>query len=187
MPTPPPDVLRSLRLLVLDVDGTMTDGRLYYGAQGEALKAFDVRDGHGLRLLQMYTGIRLAVLSGRRADLVQARCKELSIDPVVGSSRDKAKALREIAASVGVPLEATAFMGDDVNDLPALRLCALSACPSDAAPEVLRECAYIAPHRGGRGAVRALCELILGASVGWPPPDDAPIVQPVAPKDPGKR
>ena len=184
MPTPTPELLRRLRLLVLDVDGTLTDGRLYYGAQGEALKAFDVRDGHGLRLLSMYTGMRLAVLTGRRADLVQARCSELSIHPVVGSARDKGRALRELCASVGVPLEETAFMGDDVNDLPALRLCALSACPSDAVAEVLRECSYIAPHQGGRGAVRALCELILEARVGWPPPDDAPVLQEVAPKAP---
>src|SRR5438067_3783204 len=82
---PPRALLRSIRLVVLDVDGTLTDGRLYYGAQGEALKAFDVRDGHGLRLLSLYTGMRLAVLTGRRADLVTARCKELGIDPVVAA------------------------------------------------------------------------------------------------------
>jgi len=175
---PPAELLRTIRLLVLDVDGTLTDGRLYYGAEGEALKAFDVRDGHGLRLLSMYAGIKLAVLTGRRADLAAARCRELSIDPVVGGSRDKAAGLREIAARAGIPLENAAYMGDDVNDLPALRLVALAACPSDAAPEVLRACAFVAPHPGGRGAVRDLCELILAATVGWPVPDGAPIVPP---------
>ena len=167
------DLLRRIQLLVLDVDGTMTDGRLYYGHDGEALKAFDVRDGHGLRLLSMYAGVRVAVLTGRRADLVQLRCRELSIEPVVGHSRDKGKSLREMVASLGIPLEDTAYMGDDVNDLPALRLAGLSACPSDAVPEVLRECAFVADRPGGRGAVRALCEALLAARVGWPPADDA--------------
>ncbi len=179
----PKELLLSLKLLVLDVDGTLTDGRLYYGAEGEACKAFDVRDGHGLRLLQMYTGMRVAVLTGRRADLVQARCRELSIDPVIGSSRDKGKSLGELALSTGIPLRQTAFMGDDVNDLPALRLSALAACPSDAVDEVLRECAFVSTKPGGRGAVRELCETILRAWVGWPPPDDARIVQPVQPRE----
>ena len=88
-------LLRKLRLVVLDVDGTLTDGRLYYGAQGEALKAFDVRDGHGLRLLSL-AGMKLAVLTGRRADLVQARCSELSSSPVGGHSRDKAAGIEGI-------------------------------------------------------------------------------------------
>ena len=180
------DLLRRIQLLVLDVDGTMTDGRLYYGHDGEALKAFDVRDGHGLRLLSMYAGVRLAVLTGRRPDLVQLRCRELSIQTVVGSSRDKGKSLREMAASLGVPLEATAFMGDDVNDLPALRLAGLSACPSDAVAEVLRECAFVADKPGGRGAVRALCQAMLAVRVGWPPPDDAPILQPLDARPAGK-
>ena len=86
---PSRELLRRIRLVVLDVDGTLTDGRLFYGKEGEALKAFDVRDGHGLRLLQMYGGLKVAALTGRRADLVQQRCRELSIEPVVGSSRAK--------------------------------------------------------------------------------------------------
>ncbi len=150
---PPRELLRRIRLVVLDVDGTLTDGRLFYGKDGEALKAFDVRDGHGLRLLQLHGGIKVAALTGRRADLVQQR---------------------QICDEVAVPLADTAFMGDDVNDLPALRIAALSCAPADAAPEVLREVRWVAPHRAGRGAVRALCELLLAATVGWPPPEDAP-------------
>jgi 3-deoxy-D-manno-octulosonate 8-phosphate phosphatase (KDO 8-P phosphatase) len=162
---------------VLDVDGTLTDGRLFYGKEGEALKAFDVRDGHGLRLLQMHAGIKVAVLTGRRADLVQQRCRELSIAPVVGSSRAKGTSLQQICGEVGIPLADTAYMGDDVNDLPALRIAALSCAPADAAPEVLREVHWVAPHAAGRGAVRDLCELLLGVSVGWPPPEDVPAPQ----------
>src|SRR2546421_1006627 len=140
---PPRSLLQAIRLVVLDVDGTMTDGRLYYGAQGEAMKAFDVRDGHGLRLLQMYGRVKLAVLTGRRADLVMQRCRELSIEHVVGQSRAKGQAIEEIAQEARIPLSEAAFMGDDVNDLPALRKVAFSCAPADAAPEVLRQVAWV--------------------------------------------
>jgi 3-deoxy-D-manno-octulosonate 8-phosphate phosphatase (KDO 8-P phosphatase) len=160
--------LRKLRLLVLDVDGTLTDGRLYYDAQGEAMKAFDVRDGHGLRLLSL-AGVKLAVLTGRRADLVQQRCKELSIAYVAGSSRDKGQGIEQLCKDAGVSLAETAFMGDDVNDLPALRKAELSCAPRDAAKEVLEEVDWISARDGGRGAVRELCELLLAARGEWPP------------------
>lgn len=172
MRRPSTALLRRIRLVVLDVDGTMTDGRLYYGKDGEAFKAFDVRDGHGLRLLVHYGGVKLAVLTGRRADLVMQRCRELSIDHVVGSSRAKGDAIEKIAAELGVPLDQAAFMGDDVNDLPALRKVALSCAPRDAASEVLKEARWISRRPAGRGAVRELCELLLAAKVGWPPPED---------------
>src|SRR5207245_11458909 len=129
---PPRSLLRRIRLVVLDVDGTLTDGRLYYGKDGEALKAFDVRDGHGLRLLQIFGGVKLAVLTGRRADLVEQRCRELSIEHVVGQSRAKGPAIEGIAAHFGIPLGDTAFMGDDVNDLPALRKVGFSCASADA-------------------------------------------------------
>jgi 3-deoxy-D-manno-octulosonate 8-phosphate phosphatase (KDO 8-P phosphatase) len=165
---PPRALLRKLRLLVLDVDGTLTDGRLYYDAKGEALKAFDVRDGHGLRLLSM-VGVKLAVLTGRRADLVQQRCRELSIEHVVGQSRDKGKGLEQLCKDAGLPLSETAFMGDDVNDLPGLRKAALSCAPRDAAKEVLAAVDWVSGKDGGRGAVRELCELLLAARGEWPP------------------
>jgi 3-deoxy-D-manno-octulosonate 8-phosphate phosphatase (KDO 8-P phosphatase) len=171
---PPRSLLQRIRLVVLDVDGTMTDGRLYYGKDGEAFKAFDVRDGHGLRLLTLYGGVKLAALTGRRADLVQQRCQELSIDHVVGGSRAKGAAIEKIAADLGVALDQTAFMGDDVNDLPALRKVAFSCAPQDAAPEVLEQVLWVSRRPAGRGAVRELCEILLAAKVGWPPPDDVP-------------
>jgi 3-deoxy-D-manno-octulosonate 8-phosphate phosphatase (KDO 8-P phosphatase) len=176
---PPRALLRRIRLLVLDVDGTLTDGRLYYGAAGEALKAFDVRDGHGLRLLSMHAGVKLAVLTGRRADLVRQRCRELSIDHVVGESRAKGKAIEQISIDLGVPLAEMAYMGDDVNDLPALRKVALSCAPADAAPEVLKEVRWASRRAAGRGAVRELCELLLAANGGWPPAED-PVPAPQA-------
>ena len=157
--------------MVLDVDGTLTDGRLYYGAQGELMKAFDVRDGHGLRLLSLHGDVKLAVLTGRRTDLVLQRCKEMSIEHVVGQSWAKGAAIEKMSTDLGIPLAEVAFMGDDVNDLPALRKVALPCAPADAAPEVLREVGWVAKRPGGRGAVRELCELLLAAKVGWPPPD----------------
>jgi 3-deoxy-D-manno-octulosonate 8-phosphate phosphatase (KDO 8-P phosphatase) len=174
MRKPSKSLLRRLRLVVLDVDGTMTDGRLYYGKDGESMKAFDVRDGHALRLLVTSGSLRVAVLTGRRADLVQQRCRELSIDPVVGSSRQKGPALEKMCAQLKIPLSDTAYMGDDVNDLPALRIAGLSCAPADAAREVLREVAWISEQPAGHGAVRDLCALILAARVGWPPPDEPP-------------
>ena len=169
---PPRALLRRIRLVVLDVDGTLTDGRLYYGAQGELVKAFDVRDGHGLRLLTLHGGVKLAVLTGRRPDLVLQRCKELSIEHVVGQSRAKGAAIEKMSADLGIPLTDAAFMGDDVNDLPALRKVALSCAPADAAREVLREVSWVSKRPAGRGAVRELCELLLAAKACWPPPDD---------------
>src|SRR5205823_2147259 len=97
-----------------------------------------------------------------------------SVEPGVGSARQKGLGLEGICTQVGIPLQATAYMGDDVNDLPALRLAAFSCAPSDAAPEVVRTVQWVAAHRAGRGAVRDLCELLLDATVGWPPPDDVP-------------
>src|SRR5258708_33616260 len=135
------------------------------------MRAFDGRDGHGLRLLSMHGGVKLAVLTGRRADLVLQRCKELSIEHVVGQSRAKGAAIEKICADLGVPPAETAFMGDDVNDLPALRRVGFSCAPADAAREVLREVTRVSKAPAGRGAVRELCEVLLDAKVGWPPPD----------------
>ena len=171
-------LLARIKLLVLDVDGTLTDGRLYYSKDGEALKAFDVRDGHGLRLLAICGGVKLAVLTGRRADLIRVRCQELGIEKIVERSRAKAEALPQLCAELGVTLGQTCFIGDDLNDLGALALSALQACPSDAAREVRAQVegagGFVARSPGGRGAVRELCEALLSATVGWPPPEPSP-------------
>ncbi len=175
---PARSLLARIKLLVLDVDGTLTDGRLYYSKDGEALKAFDVRDGHGLRLLALCGGVKLAVLTGRRADLIRVRCQELGIGKVVERSRAKADALPKLCRELDVTLAQTCFIGDDLNDLGALALCALQACPADAVREVRAQVeaagGFVARSRGGRGAVRELCEALLAATVGWPPPELAP-------------
>ncbi|HYQ81617.1 MAG TPA: HAD hydrolase family protein, partial [Anaeromyxobacteraceae bacterium] len=154
-----------VRLLLLDVDGVLTDGRLWYGPEGETVKAFDVRDGHGLVMLRDH--VEVGILSGRPAGPTQSRLADLRIRHASFGNREKLPAYQSLAASLGVADEEVAFMGDDVNDLPVLRRVGLSACPADAAPEVLREARLVSRARGGRGAVRELCELILKAKGLW--------------------
>jgi 3-deoxy-D-manno-octulosonate 8-phosphate phosphatase (KDO 8-P phosphatase) len=147
------------------VDGVLTDGRLWYGPEGETVKAFDVRDGHGLVMLRDH--VELGVLSGRPAGPTQSRLADLRIRHASFGNREKLPAYRELTARLGVADGEVAFMGDDVNDLPVLRQVGLSACPADAAPEVLAEARLVARARGGRGAVRELCEIILKAKGLW--------------------
>ncbi|HEU4383137.1 MAG TPA: HAD hydrolase family protein [Anaeromyxobacteraceae bacterium] len=163
-----PDLLARaarVRLLLLDVDGVLTDGRLWYGPEGEAVKAFDVRDGHGLVMLRDH--VELGVLSGRPAGPTQSRLADLRIRHASFGNRDKLPAYQELVARLGVADAEVAFMGDDVNDLPVLRRVGLSACPADAVPEVLAEARLVSRSAGGRGAVRELCELILRAKGLW--------------------
>jgi 3-deoxy-D-manno-octulosonate 8-phosphate phosphatase (KDO 8-P phosphatase) len=154
---------RRIRLLLLDVDGVLTDGRMYYGADGEVLKAFDVKDGHGIVLLRDH--VELGVISGRPG-LARKRLEELRFKHLIFAQRDKVAAYAQLA-HLGIPDDAVAYMGDDVNDLELLGRVGLAACPSDARPEVLRAVHYVAPSPGGGGAVRDLCELLLRAKGLW--------------------
>ena len=153
---------RRVRLLLLDVDGVLTDGRLYYGAEGEALKAFDTRDGHGLVLLREH--VALGVISGRPG-LARRRLEELRFRHLRFAQRDKLAAYEALGA--GMPDEEVAYMGDDVNDLALLERVGLSACPADAHPAVRASVRFVASAPGGRGAVRELCELVLRAKGLW--------------------
>ncbi len=149
-----------IRLLLLDVDGVLTDGRLWYGPEGEALKAFDVHDGHGLVLIR--DRIQLGVVSGRPGKASEARLRELRFSHLVFGQRDKLAGYAQLA-HLGLPDDAVAYMGDDVNDLPLLRRVGLSAAPADARPEVRAAVHFVAGAPGGRGAVRELCDLIARA------------------------
>jgi 3-deoxy-D-manno-octulosonate 8-phosphate phosphatase (KDO 8-P phosphatase) len=160
---PPQELVRraaGIRLLLLDVDGVLTDGRLYYGADGEALKAFDVKDGHGIVLLRDH--VDLGVVSGRPGKASQKRLEELRFKHLVFGERDKLQGYAKLA-HLGVPDEAVAYMGDDVNDVPLLRRVGLAAAPADARPEAKDVSHFVASSPGGRGAVRELCDLILKA------------------------
>jgi 3-deoxy-D-manno-octulosonate 8-phosphate phosphatase (KDO 8-P phosphatase) len=148
-----------VRLLLLDVDGVLTDGRLYYGEGGEVMKAFDVKDGHGIVLLRDH--VELGVISGRPG-LARRRLEELRFRHLVFGQRDKLAGYAELA-HLGFADDEVGYMGDDVNDLPLLARVGLSACPADARPEVRAAVHWVAPSPGGRGAVRELCELVLRA------------------------
>lgn len=154
-----------VRLLLLDVDGVMTDGRLYYGPEGEALKAFDVKDGHGIVLLRDH--VELGVISGRPGRASEARLRELRISHTAFARRDKVEAFEEMRRGLGLTDEEVGYMGDDVNDLVLLSRVGLSACPADARPEVRQAVDFVARSPGGRGAVRELCELVLRAKGLW--------------------
>jgi 3-deoxy-D-manno-octulosonate 8-phosphate phosphatase (KDO 8-P phosphatase) len=160
--------LEPVRLLVLDVDGVLTDGRLYIAAEGELVKSFHVRDGLGIRLL-LDAGIKIGIITGRRSALLEARCRELGIDSdlVVQASKDKNNDLDAMQLSLGLDDSHTAAMGDDLPDLPILRRAVLSACPADAAPEVVAVCDVVCRSDGGRGAVRELAELLLKGQHRW--------------------
>jgi 3-deoxy-D-manno-octulosonate 8-phosphate phosphatase (KDO 8-P phosphatase) len=151
-----------VRLVALDVDGVLTDGRLYYGPQGEALKVFDVRDGHGIKMLLGH-GIDVAILSSRSSDIVATRARELGIGRVLQGRSDKSLAWKELLAESGVAESAAGFIGDDLPDLPVLSAAGLAATVADARDEVKAVAHWITPQPGGRGAVRALAEFILRA------------------------
>ena len=164
-PAVPAQVLRraaAVRLVALDVDGVLTDGRLYFGARGEALKAFDVRDGLGLRWLQD-AGIEVAIITGRRSGIVAARARDLGIRRVLQGQRDKHASLQRLMAAGGLTAAECAYMGDDWPDLAALDSVGLSATVADAPEELRRRVHWVAPSAGGRGAVRDLTALILRA------------------------
>lgn len=156
-----------VKFLVLDVDGVLSDGGLYYGPQGEALKRFDVKDGHAL-VMARHAGLPFAFLSGRTSPITEVRARELGAVAVLQGCREKLPALTALLAEQGVSAEACAYMGDDLIDLPALRHVGLPACPADAVAEVRQHCRFVAKSPGGRGAVRELVELCLRASGGWP-------------------
>ncbi len=171
MPSPRNDLLaraRAVSALVLDVDGVLTDASLYYGARGEVMKAFSARDGFALRVA-MSEGITVAILSGRLAGPVKPRLADLGIplELTVQGSRDKRAGVVTLAERIGVPLEAVAFMGDDLPDLPALTVVGLAACPADAAEEVRERCHFVAASPGGRGAVRDVVRFLLTARGRW--------------------
>lgn len=151
-----------VRLVALDVDGTLTDGRLYIGPTGEAMKAFSARDGFGLTLLRE-AGIRLVIVTGRRSPIVDARAAELRFDEVHQGVADKAATLRTLGGEHGIALDECAFVGDDWPDLGAMSVAGLAATVADAPSEVRERAHWVSTLPGGRGAVREFAEFVLRA------------------------
>lgn len=154
--------LRDIELLVLDVDGVLTDGKLWYSAAGEVQKAFFVRDGHGVHLLEQ-AGVDIAVITGRRSDAVGRRLQELRVPHVYVGRNDKANALAELLDKLVLPPEKVAYVGDDVLDLPAMEKVAVAIAPADAHPRVRRFAHWVTEATGGNGAVREVADAIIAA------------------------
>ena len=150
----------AIRLLVLDVDGVLTDGRLYFSAQGEALKAFHVRDGAGIVQLRKL-GVMVAIISGRNSPAVDFRMRELGVSYVKQGISDKQAALQELLQEVNLSPQAVACVGDDTPDIPMLKLARLAVAVQDAHPQVRAAAHYITQLPGGQGAVREVCDLII--------------------------
>jgi 3-deoxy-D-manno-octulosonate 8-phosphate phosphatase (KDO 8-P phosphatase) len=156
----------SIRLLLLDVDGVLTDGRIIIDDRGVETKAFDVRDGQGITLL-IRAGIQVGFITARRSKIVQHRARELGVQIVRQGVRSKADAYREIQRQTGLADLQIAYVGDDIIDLPILNQVGLAVTVSDGWPELSRQVHYVTEKSGGRGAVREVAELILMAQNKW--------------------
>lgn len=157
---------KSIRLIVMDVDGVLTDGRILYSADGAEIEAFSVKDGLGIRAAQR-AGLLTAILTGRVSGAVARRAKELGIHEVHQGIPNKMEAYETLLRRHGLTDEAVAYVGDDLNDLPLLARVGLSAAPADAADEVKARVAFVTVRGGGRGAVREVIDLILKAQGRW--------------------
>jgi len=158
--------IRAVKLVVFDVDGVLTDGRIIFSNSGEETKLFDVKDGHGIKLL-MRSGIDVAIITARESDVVRRRARDLGITHVFQGMKDKKMALEELVKASGVAPDAMAYMGDDIIDLPVLKRVAFSAAVADAVSEVIERVDFVAKRPGGRGAARELAELILKVQGKW--------------------
>lgn len=157
---------KQIRIVLIDVDGVLTDGRILYSAEGVEIEAFHVRDGVGLRAAQR-AGLVIAVLTGRVSAAVARRAKELGISEIHQGVADKVGTYETLLRRYGLTDAAAAYIGDDVNDLPVLARAGLSVAPADAEEEVKARVAYVTARVGGRGAVRELIDLILKAQGKW--------------------
>jgi 3-deoxy-D-manno-octulosonate 8-phosphate phosphatase (KDO 8-P phosphatase) len=157
-----PTPLAEIELLLLDVDGVLTDGRLYFSGRGETLKAFHVRDGHGIKLV-IQSGVKVAVASGRRSTAVTRRMRELGVRHVAQGCADKVEALRMLAARLDIDPLACACLVDDTPDLPLMAAVGFAAAVADAHPLVLSAAHWVSALPGGTGAVRELCDALLRA------------------------
>jgi 3-deoxy-D-manno-octulosonate 8-phosphate phosphatase (KDO 8-P phosphatase) len=155
-----------VRLFLTDVDGVLTDGGILFDAAGVETKRFNVRDGHGMKMLHR-AGVAVGIITGRTSEVVAIRARELGIDIVRQGARDKMAAWREILAGSGIPPAETAYVGDDIVDLPLLRAVGFSAAPSDAEPYVIDAVHFVASRPGGHGAVREVIEFLLRSRGSW--------------------
>jgi YrbI family 3-deoxy-D-manno-octulosonate 8-phosphate phosphatase len=157
-----PKLLSQIRLFATDVDGVLTDAGMYYAESGDEWKKFNTRDGMGIKLLQR-AGIITAIVTQERTKLVARRAEKLAIPELHQGVMDKLSCLREMAARHGLTLSQVAYIGDDINDLEALKVVGFSASPADGMPQIAAAVDYVCQKKGGEGAVREIVEMILEA------------------------
>lgn len=153
---------KKIKLLALDVDGVMTDGKLYFSAQGDELKAFNILDGHGIKMLMKY-GIEVAIITGRTSPLTARRARDLGIESILQGREDKREALLELISDMDISLEQIAYVGDDLPDLGAIVSAGLGITVPNAANFVKQNADYCTETAGGCGAVREVADMILDA------------------------
>lgn len=160
------DKLSDIRLLLLDVDGVMTDGGIIYDGNGLETKTFNVKDGHGIKMLQRH-GIEVGIITGRTSLVVDIRARELGIDLVYQGALKKLDSYLDVKQRTGFTDSQIAYVGDDVIDVPVMRRVIFAAAPADALPEARAVAHYVTTSAGGRGAVREVCDLILKGRGLW--------------------
>lgn len=149
-----------IRLLVMDVDGVMTDGKITYTSDGQELKSFNIKDGLGIKRAQA-SGIETAIITGRKSPMVEHRAREMGIAHLVQGREDKLAALSDLVDQMNLSLDQVAYIGDDLPDLTAIESVKLGACPADAATEVKSKANWVSTRSGGDGCVRELCDLLV--------------------------
>lgn len=155
-------IAQQIKLLICDVDGVFSDGLIYMGNQGEELKTFHTRDGYGVKAL-MNAGIEIAIITGRRSQIVESRMRALGISLIYQGQDDKVKAYQDICDKLNIAPQHTGYIGDDLIDWPVMEKVALKVCVADGHPLLARRANYVTTIRGGYGAVREVCDLILQA------------------------
>ena len=158
--------LSRIKLVLLDVDGVLTDGRIIFDSHGGETKAFDVKDGHGIKLVQR-AGIQVGLITGRQSVIVDRRAAELGIELVYQGAKDKVLPFRDVLRKLALKPEEVAYVGDDVVDLPVMRQVGFAATVADAVEEVKAAAHMVAQRAGGRGAVREICDYLLKESGRW--------------------
>ena len=160
------EMIRQIRLLILDVDGVMTDGSVIIDDLGNETKHFDVKDGHGIKLLMRY-GIEVVFLTGRTSQVVEHRAGDLGVTEYYQGAINKVETLQAILEKKGIPERCVAYVGDDLIDIPVLKRVGFSVAVADACKEARETASYVTKNKGGKGAVREVCEIILKAQGKW--------------------
>ncbi len=154
-----------IKILVMDVDGTMTDGKIYMGRDGELMKAFDIKDGYGIAHLLPQLGILPVIITGRKSEILENRCRELKIKELHQGIEEKKTVLEQVLLEKNLTIENVAYIGDDLNDLSCMEAAGLTACPADACEKIKSTVNYVCVKKGGRGAVREFIEYIMENSI----------------------